>query len=475
MESSAAPFEIRRQNPWWDEADWADRDASLSQLAISPLRWQPSVLDDVDCGKDLIYTLRGARQVGKTTCLKLLVRRLLKNRLLPPAGILYLDCERCGWQRHAQMIRHLRSHLASVRSGKSRLLLLLDEVTSVGDWSQALKVLADEGALVGVTVVATGSHAVDLKRGAERMPGRRGPGERLDKTLLPLSFREFLGAVDSKLVGTPPAADLGDRKAVFEGIEGSLRTAGLPAHFRDYMKTGGFPRAVAAFLELGKVPAYVYELYQQSILGTVQRLGHREAYFRELATFWLRSGPNPLDWRDVSRETDIGKHDTVREYVEDLELAYLWDVCYRSHTLGNPRPAFRSPKKIHIKDPFLLHALRAWVYGLADPWKASEELVSDGELAGPLVESMVASALKRAYGPFLFYWRNHKEVDLLGFRENRLEAAVEVKYQPEAPADAIRALSEIGGGFLLTARQARWDALSGVAVIPVWAFLAALP
>jgi len=52
--------------------------------------------------------------------------------------------------------------------------LMLDEITAVKDWTRAVKSLVDAGALENIYLLLTGSSAVEIKRGYERMPGRRG-------------------------------------------------------------------------------------------------------------------------------------------------------------------------------------------------------------------------------------------------------------------------------------------------------------
>ncbi|MBI4677293.1 MAG: ATP-binding protein [Elusimicrobia bacterium] len=465
---------LSRQNPWRHGAGWESSDPHLSEWKASPAPWKPDLLGQFVLDRDLVFTLRGPRQVGKTTLVKLLIRRALKEGAVP-GRMFYLDCEAAGIDRHGRLQRVLDAFLdqsAGVRP-RGRTLIFVDEVTSVRGWATAVKVLADTGRLRGVTIVATGSHAADIKRGVESMPGRRGASSGLDKVLLPMSFREHVQVLHGDVFGGLPRwADLRDLRSVCDAAAAVKSAPELERAFSIYLLTGGYPRPVGAHKRDGMVPAHVYEVYQAAFLGVVRRLGHRESYFRELFSHWLRVHPNPLDWRDVSRETDIGKHDTVREYSEDLELAYFWDIVFKSHSLGNPRPAFRGSKKICIKDPFCFHSFRSWALGYSKPWDASLEFLRDPAATGGLVESVVGSHLKRIYGPFLHYWRNAGEVDFMGFKESRLAAAVEVKYGTHLPQESKAALADIGGGILVSKSDNYWDSTYNVAVVPAALFLA---
>ena len=129
---------------------------------------------------------------------------------------------------------------------------------------------------------------------------------------------------------------------------------------------------------------------------------------------------------------------------------------------------------MHLKDPLMFHLLRSWALGYSNPWQAGKEFVADPASRGALMEAVVGSHLKRRFGPFLHYWRNAKEVDFLGFQERHLSAVVEVKYQPEPPQETLAAVSELGGGLVISAGSARLDSQRRVCVIPLPVFLALL-
>ncbi|MDA8068513.1 MAG: AAA family ATPase [Actinomycetota bacterium] len=55
---------------------------------------------------------------------------------------------------------------ARTLSGATKALLLLDEVTSVKSWQNAVKSLWDSGVIRDDVVLCTGSSAIDLQAGA---------------------------------------------------------------------------------------------------------------------------------------------------------------------------------------------------------------------------------------------------------------------------------------------------------------------
>ncbi|HWY90906.1 MAG TPA: hypothetical protein VNY31_09570 [Solirubrobacteraceae bacterium] len=64
--------QILAQNPWWRDQGWRTGDRQLALLAGQPVRLPAELVDTIDLAAAGIHVLRGPRQVGKTTDLKLL-------------------------------------------------------------------------------------------------------------------------------------------------------------------------------------------------------------------------------------------------------------------------------------------------------------------------------------------------------------------------------------------------------------------
>ena len=62
----------------------------------------------------------------------------------------------------------MRELVPLFHSGSRVRRLFIDEITAIGDWETALKVLSDAGELRRILVVTTGSWAADLRHGSER-------------------------------------------------------------------------------------------------------------------------------------------------------------------------------------------------------------------------------------------------------------------------------------------------------------------
>ena len=80
--------ELSLQNPWWLDKAKIDDDRHLKALRSQPFQWSPNVFSEAELSSSGVLTLRGPRQVGKTTALKSFVQNLLAQGI-GPANIFY--------------------------------------------------------------------------------------------------------------------------------------------------------------------------------------------------------------------------------------------------------------------------------------------------------------------------------------------------------------------------------------------------
>ncbi len=466
-----------RDNPWWKAVDNIDRDPDLVRLGHASVRFEHAIPFAVDV--DAVFSLRGPRQVGKSTLLKRAIHHLLRRKAVPPRCVLYTDVEGAGFTTHVRLRHALLSYLTWARTAEhdqQRLYLFLDEVTGVKDWGTAIRALFREGALTNVTVVVTGSHALDVARGGETAPGRRG--ERMiaepDWIMMPLAFRDYLTAHNASLASALPTVDLFTPRQAYEAAaEIQLHQDQILALFNRYLLTGGYPHSASEEKDVGYVSVGTYGIYREAIIGQMRRAGHDSGPFREVVS-WAAKGRlgQEFSWNDVSGDTEIGSKDTARRYLENAERLFLWHVLYRANALRSPSPAIRSPKKLFPADPFAWHMLASWAAGERDPWSGSLTRLADATYRGAFVESVAGDHFIRGYGRFALYHRPDKghgateEIDFVLHRD-LAQALVEVKYRRSLKPDHRKHLANHGGGILASPSSLAWYEEDNVAAIPL--------
>jgi uncharacterized protein len=423
-----ADAEILRQNRWWSESGWQESDPHLRELRSQPQRLPAPVIDRISLDEPGIHTLRGPRQVGKSTALKLLVERAIDK--LAARRVVYLALDLLEGRPLTELATTL-TRTKELAAASGSMILLLDEVTVVEGWQTAVKALWDDGTLREDVVVCTGSSAVDLHQGAaERLPGRRGGGG--DHALFPHSLATFARVLDDAI---PPSPELSVEDMVSQHGRETLREAqihgpSLSAALERYLSFGGLPHAIAEAFTGERVPSErTLAVSYDTLLREAQRRGASRAAVHALLERLIRSLGSSLSWTSLARDMAVSQP-TARSYVEFLAASYQLLPVY-SWRADSATPALGRDKKLYFADPLMHSVAQAQAPGL-------------GEDVPALVENAVAIALQRRYEPpqmrmegfdmptRLHVWRTRKagEIDFVCGPHDRI-SAVEVKYRSD--------------------------------------------
>lgn len=432
--------DINRQNPWWDEPVWEQKDPQLQAISAHALP-APAFVSKVSLFDHAVHVVRGPRQVGKSTGLKMLIRDALAAGS-PPMRVIYLSLdllEGAPVTDFATTVR--RAKELAVADGPC--VLLLDEVTIIPKWARAVKDLWDQGDIRGDTVICTGSSAIDLADGeAESLPGRRGEG--FDFLVLPQSFASFARMIDPRI---PQSPQLRISEMLTPEGRRSLQEAQrhlprLQTALDKYLVFGGLPAAVLEAASGASRPGRATQrVLWDSISREVRRQGASDAALRALLERVVLALTAKTNWATLAREMEVplGKknarvppdHKTVKDYIEFLGRNYILLTAYFWKANLETNDQARD-KKFYLGDP-LLHSI------VLD---RTPGLVFDKAHA---VENAVALALYRKYeseeskadGSFypesLHVWetKTPKEIDFVCGRRSEAELA-EVKYQAGA-------------------------------------------
>ena len=464
---------LSMQNPWWEAPTQINQDVHLQRLAAQPILLRHPAAQRLDMQRAGVYVLRGPRQIGKTTLLKQLVVRLLGGDAVPPRNILFfaLDAGNVSSPEHlTALIRHHREVVAQA----GRRYLLLDEASYCTQWATAIKVAFDSGLLVDATVVVSGSHAMDLARGSERLPGRRGELEAdgdIDMGPYPLrSIGQALGITSDPL----PALSWTPADLHATAVENALRCPRFGQLQDSFLLSGGLPLPIGEVAQGGRFSQSSAAVYLQAVVGDLMRAGRKERTVRELAGAVAALAGSPTDWHGLAERFALGSKNTAADYLADMEACYLLTVLPQPRTLGNVEASPRKPRKLHFRDPFLQHVFTAWARGLTDPCQQAERTLSDPQATGNLVEAVVAGQLL-PHARALQFWDGQHEIDLLCHLKQGRMLPIEVKYRSRVtPADR-KPLARLGGGVVASRQTLAWFDDEGVAVIPLGLLLLSLP
>lgn len=462
---------IAEQNPWWTQGT-AAADPHLSRFDALAVRLTHPVEASLDLGSTGIYVLRGPRQIGKTTLLKRKVRELLAE--LPSARqVVYFALDVGDVRSHRDLLDLVRTCVERHPHG-TRVVLLLDEVTFCADWALGLKAAYDLGLLASATVVVTGSHAIDLRKGQELLPGRRGAVEALsDLEMGPFGFADVLQALQPGL-SCRPSEDWTPSGLYQAAEENQLRFPRAAEAFDTFLLCGGMPIAFQEVVASGALSSTSAAVYRQAVVGDLLRAGKSETLLRELLRAVVALGGESVDWQALSERTSVGSRATLADYLDLLERCYVLAILHQPSHLGGAAPAPRKPRKLHFRDPFFRHVFTAWVGGHPEPQAVASAALLDPVARGRLVESAVAGQLYPRFAE-LFHWRGDGEIDLIGVEGGGGQLHAEVKYQEQITSGDKRVLKRTGGGVVVSKKTWSFDREGPIAVIPAAWFLASMP
>src|SRR3989344_8861053 len=79
-------------NPWWKGKEYINTDKHIKEFESKKYKWQPDLLKKIKLSPNNLFSLRGPRQVGKTTLLKLIIKNLLNSGINKKA-IFFWNCD----------------------------------------------------------------------------------------------------------------------------------------------------------------------------------------------------------------------------------------------------------------------------------------------------------------------------------------------------------------------------------------------
>ncbi len=485
-------LKLQKQNPWWETPHRIEEDLKIQELNKSAVKWTPRLLKHIDLEKNAVYSIRGPRQVGKTTTLKIMIRDLLKTK--NNANIFYYACD--DIKDYVQLGDILETYYEWIRSqNNERAYIFLDEISYVKEWQRAVKHFIDAKGNHNLTMILTGSHILDLKRSTERLPGRVGEKEGVstNKILLPMKFAEYVELRNPEIYEQVKKWNLhehstrnDDFQKLLEGKipksawDLSRLSLALDKLLDEYLLTGGILLAVNEYHNTGRISSQIYDLYTKQITGDITRAGREEKTAKLILGSIIKKMGTPTSWNGIRTENGIASSPTVEQYAHILQDIFVISICYKIELNGEENPA--SNKKLYFINPFIYSALYHWLFeNTRDPYAVSQENIHHPEKKSILIESLVSNHLGRAiynvrpndlFDPsdHIYYAKTNKgnEVDFI-IKLGSILRGIEVKYQNSINSGDFIGLRKLKQGCMIT--KNKLEQKGTYALIPASLFL----
>lgn len=292
-------------NPWW-EGDYSSEELVERPGIVSRL--------ERHFGSRSIIILTGLRRVGKTSLLRLLIRRLLAKGV-KPERIFYVSLD--DYMLNDKSIIDIIDDYRRIHrlTHDIEVYLFLDEITHKEDFQQQLKNIRDRQ---NARVFASSSSASVLRDRKAFLTGREITFE-----ILPLDFNEYL---------------------MFKNIEIKKRDENLKeSYFKEYLERGGMPEYV-----LDTRREYLQTLIDDIIYKDIIAY-HNIKSHQAVKDFFMLIMERAGKQMSINKVANILKisPDTSKRYLSLFEDSYLVHSITR---YGKTNEAILAPKKVYAPD-----------------------------------------------------------------------------------------------------------------------------
>lgn len=364
-----------------------------------------------------IYVIKGPRQSGKTTLLKMLSDWLIAEYNVNPEHIVFLTFEdRDILEKFSQdPKRYVESLVAGKKQG--RLYILIDEFHYLENGGKILKLLYD--LFENIKFVITGSSSLELTgHTAKFLVGRA-----FSFYLWQFTFGEFLNVKSKELSSSYNEISRGVRNFIEEGKSFSSPQKDIFGKdferlFSEYSLWGGYPEAIKTDDAETKyiILKNIYDTYVSRDIIELLTITDISRFRKLLESLSLQIG-SLISYNNLASDIK-GYYKEIKHYLSVLEETFVISLL---------RPYYSSKITELKKNPkvyFIDTGLRNYLINNLGELSSR----TDG---GAIVENVVFNQLRRTFGENfqIKYWRTQAkaEVDFLLEQQDRI-LPVEVKY-----------------------------------------------
>lgn len=387
--------EVDREDMWPRIVEYESKaEPFLFEFGLRQLPLEPGLI-----------IVRGPRQYGKSTWLDLELRN--SARQFGKGSAFYLNGDELLTSDafYGALIDLSRAFSPQAKARR----IFVDEVSAIEDWERAYKRAYDEGALRNVLTVTTGSKATDLRRGAEKLPGRKGRFTPTEYLFLPISYRQFFDRCSQVF---------GDKTWIA------------------YMLAGGAPLACNDIFQFERIPEYFVELVRDWLQGELVSSGRSRITLQQIFRSLFRFAGTPVGYAKLAREAGLANNTVAQGYIELLSdlmtVIPQWPLDVDKDVVLFRKPAKFAFVNLAAAMAFSPYALR-YVHEFENVSPQTQAILLEWLVAQELYRRRALSSVGEAED--LYFWQSKEhEIDFVS-TDRKTRRFYEVKRGRAGPLD----------------------------------------
>ena len=282
-----------------------------------------------------IIGIRGPRQAGKTTLLKMIEKKIEGNKA-------FINLDLIEYRKALE--ENPLDFVKRFKRSEGKLFLFLDEIQKVKDGGEKLKIIYDE--FQDVKIFISGSSSLELK--ASILPHLVGRLFLFD--LLTFCFEEFLSVKDEGLKKLFVEKNTSLKRFLTENdeIAPPSFTQEFLKYWKEYVVFGGYPEVVKAISEEEKITILknIFNLYLEKDVVNFFRI-EETSKFEDLVKILAFNTSNLLSLSSLSNNLKISFR-KIEDFLNILHHSYIVRTLFPFHK--NLTTELRKTPKIYFLD-----------------------------------------------------------------------------------------------------------------------------
>ena len=276
-----------------------------------------------------IKILTGVRRCGKSTILKLIMKRLVEERGIAPEQIVSYRFDSMEYDGYSA--REMYALLKGALAPQRRTYLFLDEVQEIEGWEKVVNSLATD---FDVDIYLTGSNSRMMSSEiATYLTGRY------------VAFRIYTLSFGEYLFFKSHYAEVGDPKQ----------------ELAEYVRLGGFPGTHLQAYSQDEVYTIVRDIYNSMVFSDIVRRNQikKVDQLERVVKYVFNNVGNTFSASSISAylksERRSLDNETIYSYLDKLESAYLLHRCSRYDLRG--KAILKTQEKFYLADVALRYSV----------------------------------------------------------------------------------------------------------------------